>query len=125
MATNPWSAATVLSEETLSDDGETRLIRAPLRAPNREQTLHSLESESTLGPVFLTCPLCHCPLFSRVSTLTRFPMTQHNSFKATGGSGKKNRTVLKRFERVDLLKKRGQWKEGDRVIGLKKTLPEA
>lgn len=52
-------------------------------------------------------------------------MTQHNSFKASGGSGKKNRTVLKRFERVDLLKKRGQWKDGDRVIGLKKTTPEA
>ncbi|RPG87061.1 MAG: small basic protein [Coraliomargarita sp. TMED73] len=52
-------------------------------------------------------------------------MTQHNSFKASGGGGKKNRTVLKRFERVDLLKKRGEWQEGDRVIGLKKTLPEA
>ena len=52
-------------------------------------------------------------------------MTQHNSFKAAGGGGKKNRTVLKRFERVDLLKKRGQWKEGDRVIGLKKTEHEA
>ncbi len=52
-------------------------------------------------------------------------MTQHNSFKASGGGGKKNRTVLKRFERVDLLKKRGQWKEGDRVVGLKKTEPEA
>jgi small basic protein (TIGR04137 family) len=52
-------------------------------------------------------------------------MTQHNSFKASGGGGKKNRTVLKRFERVDLLKKRGQWKDGDRVIGLRKTTPEA
>ena len=52
-------------------------------------------------------------------------MTQHNSFKASSGSGKKNRTVLKRFERVDVLKKRDQWKEGDRVIGLKKTIPEA
>ena len=52
-------------------------------------------------------------------------MSQHNSFKASGGVGKKNRTVLKRFERVDLLKKRGQWKDGDRVVGLKKTEPEA
>jgi small basic protein (TIGR04137 family) len=34
------------------------------------------------------------------------------------------RNVLKRFERVELLKKRGQWKEGDRVVGLKKTEPE-
>ena len=51
-------------------------------------------------------------------------MTQHNSFKAAGGGGKKNRTVLKRFERVDLLRKRGEWKEGGRVVGLKKTKPE-
>ena len=52
-------------------------------------------------------------------------MSQHNSFKASGGGGKKNRTVLKRFERVELLKKRGEWKDGDRVVGLKKTEPEA
>lgn len=51
-------------------------------------------------------------------------MTQHNSFKAAGGAASKNRTVLKRFERIDLLKKRGQWKEGDRVVGLRKTKPE-
>jgi len=51
-------------------------------------------------------------------------MTQHNSFKAAGGTGSKNRTVLKRYERVDLLKKRGQWKEGDRIVGLIKTKPE-
>lgn len=53
-------------------------------------------------------------------------MSQHNSFKTSGGGGKKNRTVLKRFERVDLLRKRGEWKETDgaRVIGLKKTKPE-
>ncbi len=37
--------------------------------------------------------------------------------------GKRN--VLKRFERVELLKKRGQWKEGDRVTGLRKTKREA
>ncbi len=51
-------------------------------------------------------------------------MTQHNSFKASEGSGKKNRTVLKRFERVDLLRKRGEWSDGQRVVGLKKTKPE-
>ncbi|MFP6855188.1 MAG: small basic protein, partial [Opitutales bacterium] len=32
--------------------------------------------------------------------------------------------VLKRFERVDLLKKRGQWKDGERIVGLVKTKPE-
>lgn len=51
-------------------------------------------------------------------------MSQHNSFKTAEGGGKKNRTVLKRFERVELLRKRGQWEEGNRVIGLKKTKPE-
>jgi len=32
---------------------------------------------------------------------------------------------FKRFERVNLLQKRGDWKEGDRGLGLKKTKPEA
>jgi len=52
-------------------------------------------------------------------------MTQHNSFRAAGPAGaSKKRTVLTRFERVELLRKRGQWKDGDRVVGLKKTTPE-
>ena len=51
-------------------------------------------------------------------------MTQHNSFKAAGGGGKKNRTVLKRFERVDLLRQRGEWKDGGRVGGLIMTRPD-
>jgi len=29
--------------------------------------------------------------------------------------------MLKRFERVEVLKKRGQWKEGERITGLRKT----
>ena len=44
-------------------------------------------------------------------------MSQHASLKG--------RNVLKRFERVDLLQKRGEWKEGSRGLGLKKTKPEA
>ncbi|MBN2069413.1 MAG: small basic protein [Opitutales bacterium] len=51
-------------------------------------------------------------------------MSQHPSFKAGGGSTKKKRNVLKRFERVAVLKKRSQWSDGDRVIGLKKTRPD-
>ena len=47
-------------------------------------------------------------------------MSQHKSLQGTSGLVVK-RNVLKRFERVDLLKKRGQWKEGDRVQGLRKT----
>jgi len=51
-------------------------------------------------------------------------MSQHPSLRAASASGSK-RNVLKRFERVDLLKKRGQWKTGDRVSGLRKTKPDA
>lgn len=51
-------------------------------------------------------------------------MSQHPSFKAGGSSSKKRRNVLKRFERVTLLNKRGQWKDGARVTGLIKTKPE-
>lgn len=47
-------------------------------------------------------------------------MSQHKSLKADGGSGKR-RNVFKRFERVQMLRRRGQWKEGDRVVGLRKT----
>jgi small basic protein (TIGR04137 family) len=47
-------------------------------------------------------------------------MSQHSSLKsATRITARRN--VLKRFERVDLLKKRGKWKEGDRGLGLPKT----
>ena len=52
-------------------------------------------------------------------------MAQHPSLKPTGGGVVTKRNVLKRFERVALLKKRGQWKEGGKVTGLRKTKPEA
>ena len=51
-------------------------------------------------------------------------MSQHRSLKGANTIVTK-RNVLKRFERVELLKKRGQWKEGQRVVGLPKTKPEA
>jgi len=50
-------------------------------------------------------------------------MSQHSSFHNTASTGAK-RNVLKRFERVEILKKRGQWKEGERVMGLRKTKPD-
>jgi len=50
-------------------------------------------------------------------------MSQHRSLRASATLGAK-RNVLKRFERVELLKKRGQWKDGDRITGLRKTKPE-
>ena len=49
-------------------------------------------------------------------------MSQHRSLRAATTLGAK-RNVLKRFERVEVLKKRGQWKAGERVTGLRKTKP--
>ena len=51
-------------------------------------------------------------------------MSQHRSLRAAAAIGGK-RNVLKRFERIELLKKRGQWKEGDRITGLRKTKKDA
>ena len=50
-------------------------------------------------------------------------MSQHQSLK---GANKiqARRNVLKRFERVKVLKKQGRWKDGDRVFGLPKPKPE-
>jgi len=53
-----------------------------------------------------------------------FLMSQHRSLKGASTITAK-RNVLKRFERVELLKKRGQYKQGDKVVGLRKTAPEA
>jgi small basic protein (TIGR04137 family) len=50
-------------------------------------------------------------------------MSQHPSLKGKSSIAAK-RSVLKRFERVELMKKRGQFKAGQRVIGLPKTKPE-
>lgn len=50
-------------------------------------------------------------------------MTMHSSLKSASKIAAK-RNVLKRFERVDLLRKRGKWKDGDRAHGLPKTKPE-
>ena len=51
-------------------------------------------------------------------------MSQHRSLRAAATLGGK-RNVLKRFERLEILKKRGQWKEGDRITGLRKTKADA
>jgi small basic protein (TIGR04137 family) len=60
---------------------------------------------------------------STILTIQKF-MSQHRSLRAAATLGGK-RNVLKRFERTELLKKRGQWKDGDRITGLRKTKPEA
>ncbi|MGF1656641.1 MAG: small basic protein [Verrucomicrobiales bacterium] len=50
-------------------------------------------------------------------------MSQHPSLKSSGAI-KAKRNVLKRFERVELLKKRGQYQEGRTALNLPKTKPE-
>lgn len=52
-----------------------------------------------------------------------FRMSLHRSLRSGGATAAK-RNVLKRFERVTLLKKRGQWKAGMKSTGLPKTKPE-
>lgn len=49
-------------------------------------------------------------------------MSRHPSFGKAGKTTAK-RNVLKRFERVDVLKKLGKWKDGEnkKVTGLPKT----
>ncbi len=49
-------------------------------------------------------------------------MSQHRSLKGQTIAAKRN--VLKRFERVEVLKKRGLFKPGDSVLSLKKTKPD-
>lgn len=47
-------------------------------------------------------------------------MSMHTSLKS-GSKIAAKRNVLKRFERVDILKTKGKWKDGDRAYGLPKT----
>ena len=65
----------------------------------------------------ISLPITNKKVFSFIT------MSQHPSLKPPGGLSKK-RNVLKRFQRIDLLRQRNQWKEGDRVVSLPKTKPE-
>jgi small basic protein (TIGR04137 family) len=63
------------------------------------------------------------PLVGRLGKpISNTVMSQHRSLRAAATLGAK-RNVLKRFERVEILKKRGEWKDGARVTGLRKTKP--
>lgn len=75
--------------------------------------------------LLLVFPVLHKqPRFQKGPVKNRIFMSQHRSLRAASTLGGK-RNVLKRFERVELLKKRGQWKDGDRVTGLRKTKADA
>jgi small basic protein (TIGR04137 family) len=49
-------------------------------------------------------------------------MSQHRSLRAASTLGGK-RNVLKRYERLEILKAKGEWQEGKRITGLRKTKP--
>jgi small basic protein (TIGR04137 family) len=49
-------------------------------------------------------------------------MSQHRSLRAASTLGGK-RNVLKRYERLEILKAKGEWSEGKRITGLRKTKP--
>ena len=48
-------------------------------------------------------------------------MSQHRSLKSGGGAVAVKRSVLKRGERIKLMRSRGQWKDGRSPYGLPKT----
>ena len=50
-------------------------------------------------------------------------MSQHRSLKSKSGSVGAKRSVLKRGERIKLLKARGLWTEGRSPYNLPKTKP--
>ena len=51
-------------------------------------------------------------------------MSKHPSLKASGRI-RTQRNVLKRFERINILKQDGRWQEGQKVLSaLPKTKPE-
>ena len=50
-------------------------------------------------------------------------MSQHPSLKSASKIRVK-RNVLKRFERIDIMRSHGEWKDGDKAVGLPKTKAE-
>ncbi len=50
-------------------------------------------------------------------------MSRHPSLRSVSKI-KAKRNVLKRFERIDILRTKDKWKDGDRAFGLPKTKVE-
>ena len=104
-----------------------------LGAPAGEITVRPAsptDSRSQAGPGAFGAPNVNFPL-GRQFRLLIVPalspkgvslMSQHRSLKGASTIVAK-RNVLKRFERVELLKQRGQFKAGQKVVGLPKTKP--
>lgn len=88
----------------------------------------SVKNEATVARVAPEKNFVAIPRSADIFALQNFsqslPMSQHPSLKSSGGSVGAKRSVMKRFERVKLMKKRGQWKAGQSALALPKTLPE-
>ena len=75
-------------------------------------------------PVFRIATGARRPYVPRPAINLPHPaMSKHNSLRSNATVGGK-RSVLKRFERVKLLKERGEWKAGRSPVGLPKTKHE-
>lgn len=83
------------------------------------ESTHFQEKQTSSLP---TTPLTHS--FRAPNRKFFDTMSKHNSLKRKGGATGK-RSVMKRFERVKLMKERGEWKEGASAIGLPKTKSES
>ena len=81
---------------------------------------HMISSLSKISIAFMR----QARIVRALSPTEKHTMSQHRSLKGVSTIAAK-RNVLKRFERVEVLKKRGQFKDGDKVIGLRKTKPDA
>ena len=90
-----------------------------LQLPKQEQ--EKIISQKGINPT-LTHSLANFqkPILYPISS--DISMSRHRSYGRSSGSAKK-RNVLKRFERVDVLRKLGRWKDGEnkKVTGLPKT----
>ena len=85
-----------------------------------------MDSETTENTVHFESKIGLARVGSEASVRASFPntnMSQHRSLKGSSTIAAK-RNVMKRFERVEVLKKQGRWKDGQRVFGLPKTKPE-
>src|SRR5213083_908519 len=101
------------------------ITRSPHRAHTWCSAINSRTSSFVCWAVLKNDRLRLLWRLASTSTLYRFNefMSQHRSLKGTSTIAAK-RNVLKRFERVELLKKRGQWKDDQKVTGLPKTKPD-
>jgi small basic protein (TIGR04137 family) len=100
-------------------------LATSLRLPTNPPPLNSaIPRQFPSTAIFIAAGRCFDILITRFNQRLKEIMSQHRSLRAASTLGGK-RNVLKRFERTELLKKRGQWKPGDRITGLRKTKPEA